>query len=182
MGEGGYQVGNFPRGWAEWNDKYRDTVRALSGRAMAAQLGGVRLSRSPAPAICTQRERPQAVRQHQLRHRARRLHASGSGQLQRQAQRSQRRRQSRRHQRQSTAGIAAPKGQPTIRRSIELARAPEAQFARDAAALAGRAHAAAAATKSATRRTATTTPIARTTRSAGFRGIPRRWTASFSAL
>jgi isoamylase len=26
-GPGGYQVGNFPPGWAEWNDKYRDTVR-----------------------------------------------------------------------------------------------------------------------------------------------------------
>ena len=27
MGEGGYQVGNFPVLWAEWNGKYRDTVR-----------------------------------------------------------------------------------------------------------------------------------------------------------
>ncbi|TVQ23973.1 MAG: glycogen debranching enzyme GlgX [Spirochaetaceae bacterium] len=27
IGEGGYQVGNFPPGWAEWNGKYRDTVR-----------------------------------------------------------------------------------------------------------------------------------------------------------
>ena len=27
LGEGGYQVGNFPVGWAEWNDRYRDTVR-----------------------------------------------------------------------------------------------------------------------------------------------------------
>jgi glycogen operon protein len=26
-GPGGYQVGEFPPGWAEWNDKYRDTVR-----------------------------------------------------------------------------------------------------------------------------------------------------------
>jgi glycogen operon protein len=25
-GPGGYQVGAFPPGWAEWNDKYRDTV------------------------------------------------------------------------------------------------------------------------------------------------------------
>jgi glycogen operon protein len=29
LGEGGYQVGNFPVGWAEWNDKYRDTMRAF---------------------------------------------------------------------------------------------------------------------------------------------------------
>lgn len=28
LGEGGYQVGNFPVGWTEWNGKYRDTVRA----------------------------------------------------------------------------------------------------------------------------------------------------------
>ena len=27
LGSGGYQVGNFPVGWAEWNDKYRDTMR-----------------------------------------------------------------------------------------------------------------------------------------------------------
>ena len=28
LGEGGYQVGNFPPGWAEWNGKYRDTIRS----------------------------------------------------------------------------------------------------------------------------------------------------------
>ncbi|HJP71833.1 MAG TPA: glycogen debranching protein GlgX, partial [Candidatus Limnocylindria bacterium] len=27
VGPGGYQVGNFPVGWAEWNGKYRDSVR-----------------------------------------------------------------------------------------------------------------------------------------------------------
>lgn len=27
VGEGGYQVGNFPPGWLEWNGKYRDCVR-----------------------------------------------------------------------------------------------------------------------------------------------------------
>ena len=27
VGEGGYQVGNFPPLWTEWNGKYRDTVR-----------------------------------------------------------------------------------------------------------------------------------------------------------
>ncbi len=27
IGEGGYQVGRFPPGWAEWNGKYRDTIR-----------------------------------------------------------------------------------------------------------------------------------------------------------
>ena len=27
VGEGGYQVGKFPPGWAEWNGKYRDSIR-----------------------------------------------------------------------------------------------------------------------------------------------------------
>ena len=27
VGEGGYQVGNFPPGWSEWNGKYRDSMR-----------------------------------------------------------------------------------------------------------------------------------------------------------
>jgi isoamylase len=27
IGEGGYQLGAFPPGWAEWNDRYRDVVR-----------------------------------------------------------------------------------------------------------------------------------------------------------
>src|SRR6202012_2886810 len=29
IGPGGYQVGEFPPGWAEWNDKFRDTVRSF---------------------------------------------------------------------------------------------------------------------------------------------------------
>src|SRR3981081_3587441 len=28
LGPGGYQVGRFSPGWAEWNDAYRDTVRS----------------------------------------------------------------------------------------------------------------------------------------------------------
>jgi isoamylase len=29
VGWGGYQLGRFPAGWSEWNDRYRDTVRAF---------------------------------------------------------------------------------------------------------------------------------------------------------
>jgi glycogen operon protein len=29
VGPGGYQVGAFPPGWAEWNDRFRDTARAF---------------------------------------------------------------------------------------------------------------------------------------------------------
>jgi isoamylase len=28
LGEGGYQVGKFPVGWAEWNDRYRESIRS----------------------------------------------------------------------------------------------------------------------------------------------------------
>ena len=35
LGHGGYQVGNFPPGWAEWNDRYRDGLRP-SGKATGA--------------------------------------------------------------------------------------------------------------------------------------------------
>ena len=29
IGPGGYQLGGFPAGWAEWNDQFRDTMRAF---------------------------------------------------------------------------------------------------------------------------------------------------------
>jgi isoamylase len=29
VGQGGYQLGHFPIGWSEWNDKYRDAVRSF---------------------------------------------------------------------------------------------------------------------------------------------------------
>jgi glycogen operon protein len=46
IGEGGYQVGNFPVLWAEWNGEYRDTVRAFwrsnlaRGSSIAYRLTG----------------------------------------------------------------------------------------------------------------------------------------------
>ncbi len=29
IGIGGYQLGQFPKGWSEWNDRYRDTMRRI---------------------------------------------------------------------------------------------------------------------------------------------------------
>ena len=47
IGPGGYQVGNFMPGWAEWNDKYRDTVREFwKGDAGVAPELGRRLAGS----------------------------------------------------------------------------------------------------------------------------------------
>jgi isoamylase len=45
-GPGGYQVGSFPPGWAEWNDRFRDTARSFwkgdEGKAaeLASRLAG----------------------------------------------------------------------------------------------------------------------------------------------
>ena len=46
IGPGGYQVGQFPANWLEWNDQYRDDVRKFwKGEASASDLAG-RLSGS----------------------------------------------------------------------------------------------------------------------------------------
>ena len=47
-GPDGYQVGNFPPGWSEWNDQYRDTVRAFwkGDEGMASDLAGALLGSS----------------------------------------------------------------------------------------------------------------------------------------
>jgi len=39
-GPGGYQLGHFPSGWAEWNDRYRDSVRRF-WRGDEDQLSGL---------------------------------------------------------------------------------------------------------------------------------------------
>ncbi|HEY4069000.1 MAG TPA: glycogen debranching protein GlgX [Burkholderiaceae bacterium] len=59
IGYGGYQVGEFPNGWAEWNDKFRDDMRAFwmrhpSSRGAFAQRlcasAGIYRGRGRAPA------------------------------------------------------------------------------------------------------------------------------------
>src|SRR5271165_4287296 len=45
-GPGGYQVGGFPPGWAEWNDKFRDTVRDFWRGEVPASALAPRLSAS----------------------------------------------------------------------------------------------------------------------------------------
>ncbi|MDB5650798.1 MAG: glycogen debranching protein, partial [Hyphomicrobiales bacterium] len=40
LGDGGYRVGGFPAGWSEWNDRFRDSVRAF-WRGDPGQLSGL---------------------------------------------------------------------------------------------------------------------------------------------
>ena len=50
LGPGGYQVGRFPVGWAEWNGKYRDTVRRFwKGDSVQAADLAYRLTGSQRP-------------------------------------------------------------------------------------------------------------------------------------
>jgi glycogen operon protein len=55
IGPGGYQPGNFPRGWLEWNDSFRDTVRAF-------WLGGAVTRGQFAQALAGSAQRFQAAR------------------------------------------------------------------------------------------------------------------------
>jgi glycogen operon protein len=47
-GPDGYQLGNFPPGWAEWNDRYRDTTRAFwkGDAGTAREIAGCMLGSS----------------------------------------------------------------------------------------------------------------------------------------
>ncbi len=45
IGEGTYQVGQFPQGWAEWNDKFRDTFRTSQNRLGIAPVPPAELAR-----------------------------------------------------------------------------------------------------------------------------------------
>ncbi len=77
-GPGGYQVGGFPPDWAEWNDRFRDTVRDFwRGEASAAAL---------APRLCASPDMLQSsgaktMGIDQLHHGSRRIHAARSRQL-----------------------------------------------------------------------------------------------------
>ena len=164
-GPGGYQVGGFPPGWAEWNDRFRDTVRAFwkgdEGQACGAGAAADGVGRPVQPA------RPQAVGQRQLHHRARRLHAARPGLATTTSTTRPTARTTATAQRQPLVESWRRRARPTIRRSA-AARAPEAQHAGHACCSPGHADARRPVTSSAAPSRATTTPIARTTRSTGW--------------
>ena len=122
VGPGGYQVGNFPPQWTEWNGKYRDTVRDL----LARRAGHPRRVRLPADRIGRplRAHRPPPGRVDQLRHRPRRVHAAGPGVLQREAQRRQRRGQPRRREPQPVLELRG--GRPDRRSGDQRAAGPPA--------------------------------------------------------
>ena len=126
VGEGGYQVGNFPPLWSEWNGRYRDSVRDFWRGAGA----GARRIRGAAHRLVRplRSDRAPAVGVDQLRHRARRLHARRPRVVQREAQRGERRGRARRHRRQPLVELAVSKVRPTIPSILQLRRRQQRNF------------------------------------------------------
>ena len=120
VGPGGYQVGNFPPQWTEWNGKYRDTVRDY-WRGEPATLDEF-ASRLTGSADLYERHRPPPRRVDQLRHRPRRVHAAGPGVLQRETQRGQQARTTATARATTDPGTAASEG-PTDDPEINALRA-----------------------------------------------------------
>jgi glycogen debranching enzyme GlgX len=63
IGPGGYQVGNFPRGWLEWNDQFRDAMRGfwLQDEAGARSRGDFALRLCASSDLYQRRSRAPAV-------------------------------------------------------------------------------------------------------------------------
>ena len=165
-----YQVGYFPGyRWAEWNGQLprrRPPLRQAATPAWSAPVA----TRIAGSADLYQASGPAAHQQHQLRHLPRRLHAQRPGLLQREAQRGQRRGQPRRHQRQLELELRRRGARPPTRPSRTCGGRQIQQLRRHPVALAGSAACSSPATRSGARSKATTTPIARTTRSIGSTG------------
>ena len=98
LGEGGYQVGNFPLGWMEWNGKYRDTVRKFWKGDMGLHSEIATRLAGSADLYETTRRPPSASINFVTAHDGFTL--AGPGELRAQTQRSQRRGQPRRRGRQ----------------------------------------------------------------------------------
>ena len=125
---GGYQLGDFPPGWSEWNDRYRDTVR----RFWRGDDGSIPdlASRLTGSSDLFDQHGPPPARERQLHHRARRLHAARSRLLQPQTQRGEPRRQPRRHRRQLQLELRRGRADRAIPRSSRCASSKSATSSR----------------------------------------------------
>ena len=173
LGPGGYQLGNHPPGFAEWNDRFRDGVRRLLARRRGPAR---RLRRAASPARATSStSRRAGPGPRSTSSPPRRLHPARHRELRRAPQRGQRRGQQRRHADNYSAnwGVEGPTDDPAIidtrARACSARCWPRCSWRR-ARRCCWRA------TSSAARRTATTTPTARTTRCRGSTGCRRRAT------
>ena len=177
VGEGGYQVGNFPPLWSEWNGKYRDTVRDY-WRGAERTLGefAYRLTGSSDLYEGTGR-RPFASINFVTVHDGFTLHDLVSYNDKHNEPNGENNQDGERDNRSWNMGVEGPTDDPRDRRP---ARAPEAQLPGHADAVAGRAHAPGGRRARAAPSRGTTTPTTRTTRSPGWTGRTRTRTSSSS--
>ena len=161
IGEGGYQVGNFPPLWSEWNGKYRDTVRDY-WRGEPGALGELacRITGS-SDLYGTSGRRPHASINFVTAHDGFTLHDLVSYDHKHNEANGEDNRDGESHNRSWNCGAEGPTDDPAGARA---ARAPEAQLPGDPAPLAGRADAARRRRARPHASAATTTPTARTTR------------------
>ena len=125
VGPGGYQVGNFPVLWSEWNGIYRDTMRDFwRGEAQRGRLR-VALHRLERPLPV---RRPAAVRLDQLRHRPRRLHAAPTSSPTTTSTTRPTARTTATAPTTTARGTAAPRARPTTRRSLALRARQQRNF------------------------------------------------------
>ena len=172
VGDGGYQVGEFPPLWTEWNDKYRDTVRDFwRGARIGVRELGYRLTGS---SDLYARRRPAAVRLDQLRHRARRLHAARPGHAtssKHNEANGEDNRDGDDDNRSWNCGVEGETDDPAV---TGAARAGRSATCSPRCCCRPACRCSSPATRSAAPRAATTTPTARTTRSPGWTGTLRR--------
>ena len=163
LGDGGYQVGNFPPGWAEWNDKYRDTMRAYwKGDGGLIGEFAQRLTGSQRPLRRAAAGGPHASINFVTAHDGFTLHDLVSYNEKHNEANGEDNRDGSDNNLSWNCGVEGPDRRSRDQRA---ARAPEAQLPRDAAAVAGRADAARRRRARPHAAAATTTPTARTTRS-----------------
>ena len=124
VGPGGWQTGNFPVPFSEWNDHYRGALRNFWLADVRAQASGHIVSGPNDPPVRLPgrlRARPRSAawtsRVDQFRDRSRRLHARRPDGLRPQAQQGQSRKQPRRLRRQ-------PLVEPRPRRNARVGRDP----------------------------------------------------------
>ena len=139
VGDGGYQVGNFPPPWTEWNGRYRDTVRdVLARRARSASATSRYRLTGSSDLYRSDGRRPSRASTSSPRTTA--SPCADLVSLRAQAQRGQRRGQPRRRRAQPQLELRR-RGPDRRPRGPRAARAPDAQPAGHAAAVHRRADA-----------------------------------------
>ena len=134
VGEGGYQVGNFPPLWSEWNGKYRDTrARLLAGRRPARWASSPTASPAAPTSTRTTGRRPYASINFVTAHDGFTLRDLVSYNEKHNEANGEDNRDGESHNRSWNCGVEGPTDDPDVHRA---ARPPAAQLPGHAAAVA----------------------------------------------